>query len=73
MVVPGHVVLGFLEQPGLVFLKGGDVIEGVDPIQVAGVDQGHEQVPGVCAMLGLEEVTVFAVKDGLFEGLFTCK
>ena len=57
MIVPGHVVLGLLEQPGFVFLKDGEVIEGIDPVELAGMDQAHEEIPDVGAMFGLEEVS----------------
>ncbi len=51
-------------------LQFGQVVEGIDAVQFAGVDQAHEQVADAGAVLGLVEVGIFAMKDGLLEGLF---
>ena len=71
MIVPGHVVLGFLEQPGFVLLKRAQIEEGIDPIELAGMNEAHKEIPDVGAMFGLEEVGILSMQDGLFEGLFT--
>jgi hypothetical protein len=48
----------------------GQVIEGVYAVQFTGVDQAHEQIPHVGAMLRLVEVRILAVKNRLFQRLF---
>ena len=39
------------------FLKGRQVMERVDVVKRAGVNEAHEQVPDVSPVLGLEEET----------------
>ena len=48
------------------FLQLGEIVEGVDAVQFTRVDQAHEQVADAGAVLGLVEVGVFAVQNGLF-------
>ena len=43
------------EQLRRVVLKGCQVVEWIDPVKRAGVNEAHEQIPDVSAMLGLEE------------------
>ena len=71
MIVPGHVVVGSLEQPGFVFLKHAQIVERIDPIELASMNEAHEQVPDVGAMFGLKEVGILSMQDGFFEGLLT--
>src|SRR5262249_16827739 len=47
---------------------GGYVVERVDLVQVAGVDQAHEQVADAGPVLGLVEQGILAVQDGLLQG-----
>jgi hypothetical protein len=70
MIVPGHVVVGSLEQPGFVFLKHARIVERIDPIELASMNEAHEQVPDVGAMFGLKEVGILSMQDGLFDSLF---
>ena len=51
-------------------LQFGEVVEGVNIVEFAGVDQAHEQVAHAGTVLGLVEVGVFAVENRLFEGAF---
>ena len=44
-----------LVQTGGVLLESSEVIEGIDFAKVAGVDQAHEQIPGLSAMFGFVE------------------
>ncbi len=46
-----------------VFLKGHEVIEGVDIRQAASVDEAHEEVAYVGAVLGAEEEAVPAMAN----------
>ena len=71
MIIPGHVVLGFLEQPGFVLLKHGQIEERIDLVKLAGVNEAHKEVPDVGSMFGLEEVGIFSMEDSFFQSLFT--
>ena len=48
------------------FLQFGEIVKGIGLIQLAGVDQAHEQVADPGSVFGLVEVGVFAVQNGLF-------
>ena len=52
------------------FLEFGEVVEGIDAVQFAGVDQAHKQIAHTGAVLGLIEIRIFPMKNSLFEGLF---
>jgi len=41
-------------------------MEGVDLVELAGMNEAHEQVPNVSAMLGPVEKRVFAVQNRSF-------
>ena len=49
-------------------LQLGQIVEGVGPIQFAGVDQAQIQVPRRRTVAGLEEQGILAVQDRLFQG-----
>jgi len=53
-----------------VFLKGRQVVEWVDLVELAGMNEAHEQVPDVSPMFGPEEERVFAVQNRSFQNLF---
>jgi hypothetical protein len=52
-------------------LKGQKIIEGVDITQDASVDQAHEHVTDVCAVLCLKKHRIFAMEYSSLECLFT--
>ena len=52
-VVPGHPVGWMSSKPLRVLEQLGQVVEGIDAVQFAGVDQAHEQVPHVGPVFGL--------------------
>ena len=54
-VIPGEPLPGILEQLRGVLLKGRQVIERVDAVEPAGMNEAHEQVPDVSSMFGPEE------------------
>lgn len=60
-VVPGHPFRWAGREFLGVFLQFGQVIQGVDAVQLAGVNQTHEQVADVGAVLGLIKQTNFGV------------
>ncbi len=70
LIIPGHPVPGIFENLGRMFLKGRQVIEGIDMLQIAGVDQAHEHVADEGAVLGLIKVSIFAIQNSLFQGPF---
>ena len=45
-------------------------MEWVDLVELAGMNEAHEQVPDVSAMFGPEEERVFAVQNRSFQNLF---
>jgi hypothetical protein len=49
----------------------GQVVERVDVVQFAGVDQAHEQIPHAGAIFRLVEVGILAMQNRLFQSLFT--
>jgi len=49
-----------------VFLKGRQVIERVDLVELAGMNEAHEQAPDVSSMFGPEEERIFAVQNRSF-------
>lgn len=71
MIIPWHVVLGLLEQPGFVLLKHGQIEERIDLVKLAGVNEAHKEIPDVGAMFGLEEVGILSMEDSFFQSLFT--
>jgi len=44
-----------------VSLKRRQVVEGIDAIESAGVNETHEQIPDVSPVLSLEEEAAFAM------------
>jgi hypothetical protein len=63
LVVPGQPSARLGKQRRGVFLQGGQVIEGIDLGEVAGVDEAHEQVTDIGAMFGFVKEGVVAVAD----------
>jgi len=51
-------------------LQLGQVIKRVGPAQLAGMDQGHEQIAHLRAVQSLVELCVFPMKHGPLQGLF---
>ena len=54
-VIPGHPVRRVLGQFLGVFLQFDQVLEGIDAVQFASMDQAHEQIPHLGTVLGLIE------------------
>src|SRR5262245_26852183 len=50
-----------------VLLQLGPVVERIDPVQLAGGDQAHEQIAHAGAVLGLVEQRVLAMQDRLLQ------
>jgi len=69
LVIPREPALGILEQLRGVSLKSRQVMERVDAVENASVNETHKQITDVGPMFGLEEERIFAMKDGPFEGL----
>ncbi len=69
VVIPGEPLFRVFEQLRGVFLQGRQVVERVDPVEPAGMNETHEQVPDVGPVFGPEKEGVLAMKNGLFEGL----
>jgi hypothetical protein len=63
LVVPGHPGRRLLCQLGRMFLQFGEVVEGIDAVQFAGMDQTHEQIPHLGAVRGLIEQTVLPATE----------
>jgi hypothetical protein len=56
---------------GSMFLKGDKILERVRPAKGAGMDEAHEHVTDIGAMLGLVEHGPFPMEYGQFECPFT--
>jgi len=54
-----------------VFLEFGEVVEGIDAVQFAGVDHAHEQIAYSGAVLGFIKIRVFPMKNCFLECSFT--
>ena len=65
-VIPGEPLSGVFEQLRGVLLKGSQVVERVDLVELAGMNEAHEEVPDVSSMFGSEEERVFAVQNRPF-------
>jgi hypothetical protein len=63
-VVPGHPLRGTALQLLGVPLQLGQIVERIDAVQFAGVDQAHEQIADRGAVQRLVEECVLAVQDG---------
>ena len=51
-------------------LQFGQILKGIGPTKLAGVNQTHEQVANVGTVLGLVEECVFAVQNRFLQGSF---
>ena len=50
------------------FLQFREVVEGIDTVQFAGVDEAHEQIAHLGAILGLVEQRVLSMQNRSFQG-----
>ena len=69
MVIPGHPGLRLRRQLSGVPLQGREVIEWIDPAQLAGVDQAHEHVADMSPAGSLVEQGVLAMENRLLQRL----
>ncbi len=67
-VIPGHPLRWITLQLLGVPLQLGQIIERIGSVQLAGVDQTHEQVAHSGAVQRLIEECVLAVQDGFLQG-----
>ena len=68
LVVPGEPVLWVVHHLGMVLADRVHVVEGIDFVELAGVEDGHEQVAKPCTDPGFVEHGVLPMEDRLFEG-----
>ncbi len=69
-VVSGHPFRRVLFQLFGLPLQLGEVVKGISSVQLAGMDQAHEQVTDFGAVQSLIEERVFAVQDRFLESSF---
>jgi hypothetical protein len=55
LIIPGKPLSKIFAQLRGVFLKSNQIMEGVDPVEGAGMNETHEQIPDVSPVLSLEE------------------
>ena len=60
-VIPGEPALGIFEELRGVFLKCREVVERVDVVESASVNEAHKQIPDVSPMLSPKEQTILAM------------
>ena len=70
-VTPGHPALRVGGQFVGVFVEFRQIVEGVDAVQFAGVDQAHKQIAYTGPVPGFIEVGILAMENRLLEGSFT--
>jgi len=66
-VVPRHPPHRVLGQLLWVFLQFGEVIERIGVVQFAAVDQTHEQIAHLGAVLGFIEQTILSMQNSFFQ------
>ena len=62
-VAPGHPVGRVSAERVRVLLQLRQIVEGIDAVQFAGVDQAHKQIAYAGAVLGLKEIRVFPMEN----------
>jgi len=67
-IIPGHPLRGTSLQLLSLPLQLGQIIERIGSVQLAGVDQTHEQIADSGAVHRLVEERVLAVQDGFLQG-----
>src|SRR5437870_9260119 len=67
-VIPGHPLRWVSLQLLGVPLQLGEVVEGIDAVELAGVNQAHVQVPPLRSLPGLVKQRVLAMQNGLLQG-----
>ena len=65
-IIPGQPVRRVRFDLVWVSGNGHQILEGIDCIEPAGMDEAHEQVAGLGAVEGLVAEAVFAVENGHF-------
>ena len=63
LIIPWEPAVGIFEQLRRIFLKSRQVMERVNVVESASVNEAHEQVPDVSAVFGLEEQGVLPMED----------
>ena len=69
-IIPGQPFFRMLGKIRSVFLKIGKVIKGINPSQIAGMDQAHKQIPNARTIFSFIEQGIFAMQDGFFQSPF---
>ena len=71
LVIPGEPAFGVFKELRGVFLKGRQVMKGVDAVEGASVNEAHEQIPDVSPVLGFIEQRIFPMLDRPLKNLLT--
>jgi hypothetical protein len=71
LVIPGEPLLGIFKQLRGVFLKRRQVVEWVDVVKSASVNEAHEQIPDVSPVFGPKEQTILAMLNRPLKHLLT--
>jgi hypothetical protein len=70
-IVPGEEVRWVDLELFDIFEHPGQIIEGIDPRQLTGVDDAHKQVSHIGAVSGLEKKGVFSMQYRVLQSSFT--
>ena len=67
VIIPGQPFLRMLGKISGMFLKCCKIIKGINPSQIAGIDQAHEQIPNARTIFSFIKQGIFAMQDGFFQ------
>ncbi len=70
VIIPGQPSLRMLGKISAMFLKFCQVIKGINPSQIAGMDQAHKQIANARTIFSFIEQGIFAMQDGFFQSPF---
>ena len=70
VIIPGKPFFRILGKISAIFLKYCQVIKGINPSQIAGMNQAHKQIPNARTIFSFIKQCVFPMEDGFFQSPF---
>jgi hypothetical protein len=65
-IMPGQVVFRVFFHVTGVFKQSAQIVQGVDTLELAGMDRAHKQIPHPGAAACLVKQRIFTVQNGMF-------